>query len=83
MSEKTSQEKSASQTQTPKDQGHEAVVLKAAPLQPKKEFVKVAAPQNMNLLEAAEAGKNVDVVRGVDKTAKQVIRPASPSTKKD
>ena len=61
-----------------KIQGDQIVVTNAAPAQPltgpaqpKKEFVSVAAPKNMTLIEATKACKTADI-----------IRAATPNTKK-
>ncbi|MGD0258191.1 MAG: hypothetical protein ABSD29_00030 [Verrucomicrobiota bacterium] len=44
----------------------------AAPAQPKKEFVRVPAPKNMTLIEAANANDE-----------RPVIKATTPNTKKD
>jgi hypothetical protein len=61
-----------------KIQGDQIVVTNTAPVQPaavpakpKKEFVSVAAPKNMTLIEATEARKTADIILAATPKAKK------------
>jgi hypothetical protein len=61
-----------------KIQGDQIVVTNAAPAQPvavpaqqKKEFVSVAAPRNITLLEAENASKNAEAIQAVTPNTKK------------